>query len=112
MLRPEALAGGILLRAMVPLAATSVPGALAGKSVLIVSGLQDPIASPEYATRLAKLLQATGAEVIHRSVPAGHELTQADLTLAREWLTHHPAASTNETDPAHTGPPMVDRRLG
>src|SRR5262249_12868066 len=42
MLRPEALSGAILLRAMVPLA--QPPRAdLTGKRVLIVSGAQDPI---------------------------------------------------------------------
>src|SRR4051794_24204148 len=38
LLRPEALAGGILLRAMVPLAGRQTSGALAGKSAVIVSG--------------------------------------------------------------------------
>jgi len=54
--------------------------------VLIVSGLRDPIAPSEHVARLKALLEAAGAEVVHRSVPAGHELTQSDLTLAREWL--------------------------
>jgi hypothetical protein len=38
---------------------------------LIVSGLGDPIAPPEHAARLKNLLEAAGAEVLHRSVPAG-----------------------------------------
>ena len=88
-LRPEVLAGAILFRAMVPLTSPSTPAssdALAGKGVLIVSGLRDPIAPSEHVARLKALLEAAGAEVVHRSVPAGHELTQSDLTLAREWL--------------------------
>ena len=88
-LRPEVLAGAILFRAMVPLTSPSTPAssdALAGKGVLIVSGLRDPIAPSEHVAQLKALLEAAGAEVVHRSVPAGHELTQSDLTLAREWL--------------------------
>ena len=39
-LRPEVLGGGILLRAMVPLASGVAPASLFGKGALIVSGLQ------------------------------------------------------------------------
>src|SRR3954468_7372195 len=46
LLRPQALAGGILLRAMVPLASLEAPGGLAGKGALILSGARDPIAPP------------------------------------------------------------------
>jgi phospholipase/carboxylesterase len=35
------------------------------------------------------LLQRDGATVEHRILPAGHELSQADVTLAREWLQAH-----------------------
>src|SRR5262249_11765205 len=38
LLRPEALAGGILLRAMVPLAKLEAKEGLSGKAVLVVSG--------------------------------------------------------------------------
>jgi phospholipase/carboxylesterase len=107
MLRPEALAGGILLRAMMPLAGAKTTATLAGKGVLIVSGLRDPIASPEGAARLATLLQAAGAEVAHRSVPAGHELTQSDVTLARDWLARRAAARSNEGQAANAGSPVV-----
>ena len=100
-LRPEVLGGGILLRAMVPLASGVAPASLFGKGVLIVSGLHDPIASPEHAARLKSLLEAAGAEVVHRNVPAGHELTQGDVTLAREWLqARHFAMRSNESQAA------------
>ena len=100
-LRPEVLGGGILLRAMVPLASGVAPASLFGKGVLIVSGLHDPIASPEHAARLKSLLEAAGAEVVRRNVPAGHELTQADITLAREWLqARHFAMRLNEIQAA------------
>ncbi|HUI95382.1 MAG TPA: alpha/beta hydrolase [Xanthobacteraceae bacterium] len=86
LLRPEALAGGILLRAMVPLANPEPTGGLAGKAVLIVSGARDPIAAPANAARLKALLERAGAAVDHRILPGGHELSQADVTLARDWL--------------------------
>lgn len=85
MLRPEALAGGILLRAMVPLRDAPVAN-LAGKAVLIASGQFDPIIPPGNAQRLATMLAKAGADVQHRTMPVGHQLSQADLTLASEWL--------------------------
>jgi len=85
LLRPEALAGAILLRATAPLSQTA-PVNLTGKRVLIVSGASDPIISPEGAARLAALLQRDGTNVEHRTLPLGHELSQADIALARTWL--------------------------
>jgi phospholipase/carboxylesterase len=92
LLRPEALAGGILLRAMVPLANPEASGGLAEKRVLIVSGARDPIAPPANAARLEVMLERAGAQVDTRVLPGGHELSQADVTLAREWLQAHHAA--------------------
>lgn len=86
-LRPEALAGGILLRAMVPL--RDAPAvALAGKPVLIVSGQSDPIIPPSNSQRLATILANAGADVQHRTLPVGHQLSQADLTIAKQWLAN------------------------
>ncbi|UEM07048.1 alpha/beta hydrolase (plasmid) [Skermanella rosea] len=90
MLRPEALAGAVLLRAMVPL--TDAPAAaggslgLDGKPVLLLSGAMDPIVPADNAARLAALLGASGAEVEQRVLPAGHGLSQADVNLARDWI--------------------------
>jgi len=52
LLRPDVLAGGILLRAMVPLSNAKVGSGLAGEAALIVSGARDPIAPPANAARL------------------------------------------------------------
>jgi len=84
-LRPEIFAGAILLRAMVPL---SDPPAvkLAGKPVLIVSGQLDPIIPASNSQRLAVELAKDGADVQHRTLPIGHQLSQADLTVAQDWL--------------------------
>jgi phospholipase/carboxylesterase len=88
LLRPEILAGAILLRAMVPLSQTSAVD-LTGKPVMIASGVRDPMMSPEGAARLASLLAQYGATVEHRTLPSGHELTQADIALAKQWMLTH-----------------------
>jgi phospholipase/carboxylesterase len=95
-LRPQVLAGAVLLRAMVPL--SQPPHAdLAGKPVLIVSGRHDPIIPASNAAKLAALLTDAGANVQHRVLPVGHQLSQADLTIGREWLS---AAGFLQANPA------------
>lgn len=85
LLRPEVLGGAVLIRAMVPLPQPPAAG-LAGQPVLILSGGMDPIVPEGEAARLAAQLTAAGAAVDHEILPAGHGLTQADVTLARRWL--------------------------
>jgi phospholipase/carboxylesterase len=85
LLRPESLAGAVLIRAMVPLASPPVAD-LAGKPVLILSGAMDPIVPEENASRLAALLSEAGARVQHEVLPAGHGLSQADVSLIRTWF--------------------------
>jgi phospholipase/carboxylesterase len=87
LLRPEVLAGAVLIRAMVPLAEPPVAD-LAGKPVLILSGAMDPIVPQDNAARLAMLLSGAGAAVEHRVLPAGHGLSQADVALTRGFVTH------------------------
>lgn len=85
LLHPGALAGAVLIRAMTPLA--DPPAAdLAGTPVLILSGESDPIVPVEDATRLSGLLSAGRAAVEHHVLPAGHDLSQADVALAGNWL--------------------------
>ena len=85
LLRPEALAGAALLRAMVPL--SDAPAAdLSGKRVLILSGSTDPMIPAENATRLAAMLKNAGATVEHQTLPTGHGLSQADLRLTAQWF--------------------------
>ena len=86
LLRPEALAGAALLRAMVPLGAPPAVD-LAGKRVLILSGAMDPIVPAENAGRLAGLLERSGALVRHQNLPAGHGLSHADVTIVTEGLS-------------------------
>ena len=89
LLRPEALAGAVLLRAMVPLAETPQVD-LRDKPVLIVSGQFDPIIPASNAAKLAASLARAGATVEHPVLPTGHQLSQADLTVAREWMLKAP----------------------
>lgn len=90
LLRPEAFAGAVLLRAMVPLSQPPVAD-LTGKPVLILSGAMDPIVPAANAAHLAQQLQHAGADVEHRTLPASHGLSQADVTLTREFLAKRPA---------------------
>lgn len=85
LLRPGVLSGAILLRAMVPLRQPPAAG-LAGTPVLIVSGQSDPIIPPSNSQRLAEMLGKAGADVQHRTLPVGHQLSQGDLNIARDWL--------------------------
>jgi phospholipase/carboxylesterase len=85
LLKPDVLAGAILLRAMVPL--SSPPKArLDGKPILLLSGQADPIVPATNSAKLAALLSEAGARVDHNVLPAGHQLSQADVTLARDWI--------------------------
>ncbi|RXH21044.1 alpha/beta hydrolase [Bradyrhizobium zhanjiangense] len=90
LLKPEVLAGAILLRAMVPLSDPPkndpIKAALGGKPVLLLSGQADPIVPASNSARLAALLSQAGASVTHKVLPAGHQLSQADVTLARDWI--------------------------
>ena len=74
---------------MVPLSAPP-QGDLAGKPVLILSGAMDPVVPADNAERLAAALADAGAAVTRRALPAGHGLSQADVTLAREWVSSLP----------------------
>lgn len=87
-LAPDVLAGAILLRAMLPF--QTMPQAdLAQCPVLIVSGAVDPIIPADNAAKLAAALRDDGADVSHEILPTGHQLTQTDLGLARDWYRRH-----------------------
>ena len=85
LLRPDALGGGILFRAMVPLVPGTLP-TLSSTPVLISNGRIDPLVSAEETEQLAALLRSAGADVKVAWQNSGHELTQADVITAREWL--------------------------
>jgi predicted esterase len=86
LLRPDALTGGILIRAMVPLVPDPLP-TLPRTRLLLSNGRTDPLVSLDETERLAKLFRDAGADVTLKWQPGGHELTQGDVSAARQWLT-------------------------
>jgi phospholipase/carboxylesterase len=92
LLRPRTLQGGILLRAMVPLAQPPEVN-LSGRSLLLVAGQHDPIIPEANGERLAAMLTRAGADVTRRALPIGHQLSQADISIAREWLAREEATA-------------------
>lgn len=85
-LRPESLAGGVLLRPMVVLDQPATPGSLAGRRVLIAHGTHDPIVPNDHPPRLAALLRAGGADVTLHAAPASHHLTPGDIAAAQKFF--------------------------
>jgi predicted esterase len=85
LLHPGSIAGACLLRARTAVEPEVLP-ALAGVPVLISAGQQDKTIPPEGAQELAELLTQTGARVDLAVQNAGHELTPADFSLAKQWF--------------------------
>lgn len=90
LLHPGLLAGGVLLRGMVPFTPEQTP-ALSGTEVLIASGRRDPIVPLDQVRQLAAILEAGGAAVSVHWHEGGHELGQDDFDAAREWLARRSA---------------------
>lgn len=84
-LRPEVLAGAILIRAMLPLP-TRPEHALKEMPVMIISGRMDPILPLDNAVKLANALRENGARVDHRVLETGHGMTRNDVDLARGFI--------------------------
>lgn len=83
--RPDALAGAILLRGMLPFDPPEKP-ALNGMPVLIVNGNMDPIVPSEVHRKLADTLRGLGADLRYEVLSASHQLTRQDLAIAAGWL--------------------------
>ena len=90
--RPSVLAGGVLIRAMVPFE-PGTPVGLAGRAVLLSQGRQDPLISAAGAERLAAILRDSGAEVELAWQPGGHGLTPGDVRVAADWMSRRAAAA-------------------
>ena len=84
LLRPESLAGAILLRPMVPFVPERPP-ALAGKRVLVAAGRTDPVVPAAQVEQLTGILRDAGADVTLHWSGSGHTLDRADLTAAVSW---------------------------
>ncbi len=85
LLRPETLAGAVLLRAMTPFEVETFPD-LNGKQVLLLAGRYDAMVPVSNVQHLAEMLGGAGADVTLHFAEAGHELTRAELGTARDWL--------------------------
>jgi phospholipase/carboxylesterase len=88
LLRPNALSGAILFRAMLPLEPPQPPQ-LDQTPVLLLAGREDNMIPQDSTQRLAVLLEHAGANVTLEWRNTGHGLEQAEFTLARAWLDRH-----------------------
>jgi phospholipase/carboxylesterase len=89
-LRPQILAGGAILRGMVPLDTDKgelekLPN-LSGKKVFLANGTRDPMVRLENAKKLAAMYKDAGATVTHELNPASHGLIQSDLQAMKRWF--------------------------
>jgi phospholipase/carboxylesterase len=82
---PGLLAGGILLRPMVPFEPETIPN-LRGTHVLLSSGRHDPIVPAASTERLKDLLQSAGADVTLAWHDAGHALLPREMEQAARWF--------------------------
>jgi phospholipase/carboxylesterase len=85
LLHPGAIAGACLLRTRAVVEIEQLP-ALGGAPVLISAGQHDELIPPQGAQALAELLTEAGARVDLAIQNAGHELTPADFSLAKQWF--------------------------
>ncbi|WP_298407160.1 alpha/beta hydrolase [uncultured Chloroflexus sp.] len=85
LLHGAVLAGAILLRPMTPLKAEPLPE-LAGVPVLVLAGSHDGLVTIAETERLVGLLQTARATVTLTMLEQGHQLSQEDIRIAREWL--------------------------
>ncbi len=85
MLRPGSIAGACLLRARAVVTPADLP-ALNDAPVLISAGQHDTIIPAGSAENLAQFLTAAGARVDLAMQNAGHDLTPADFSLAKQWF--------------------------
>jgi predicted esterase len=83
--RPGVLRGAVLLSPMVPFEPESLP-VLAGTSVFIGAGRNDPMVKQGEVERLAEILRDAGAEVSVHWESGGHAVTERELEAARDWI--------------------------
>jgi phospholipase/carboxylesterase len=86
LLHPGTIAGACLLRTRAVVQPEVLP-TLAGAPVLISAGQHDDLIPPGQGEELAELLTKAGARVDLAIQNAGHELTPADFSLAKQWFS-------------------------
>ncbi len=85
LLRSGAIAGACLFRSRAVVTPATLPD-LRRAPVLISAGQTDHLIPPSAAEALGKLLTAAGAHVDLAIQNAGHDLTPADFSLAKQWF--------------------------
>ena len=85
---PETLMGAILFRAMVPFI-PDLPPNLSDKKVLLSAGMFDPIVSESQTQSLFDILKKSRTNVTLKWQQSGHNLTQSDISDAKEWLSEN-----------------------
>ncbi len=87
LLRPDVFSSAVLLRPMMPLETVVAAPNLTGKRILILRGDHDRVIPGAGTDRLIRSLTDAGADVASVDIPAGHELTPADISQGRHWLS-------------------------
>lgn len=85
-LYPQAIRQAVLLRGIQVLDPPPAPasGALGESQILMLSGTRDPYG--RLAPALEAALNGAGAQLETRMLETGHNLSQEDLDLARDWM--------------------------
>lgn len=86
---PGFLAGAILYRPMQPFRVIGSEDEGTKAKVFFSSGRLDPTVNPEATLGYIEILKARGLDVEFHEFPTGHNLTQADITLSKKWLSEN-----------------------
>jgi len=87
MLRPEVLAGAVLMGAMVPFRDGPPASDLDGKHVIVVNGALDPMATAEQTDTLVSQLRSLGARVEVVPHEGGHEIDERVLPAVADLIS-------------------------
>jgi phospholipase/carboxylesterase len=85
LIEPGTIAGACLLRSRAVITPAVLPD-LTGVPILISAGQTDHLIPPSDAEALGQLLTRSGARVDLAIQNAGHDLTPADFSLAKQWF--------------------------
>jgi phospholipase/carboxylesterase len=86
LLRPQVLAGAVLLAAMVPFREEPAPVDLTGRRVVVSNGRRDPMATAAHTTTLVRQLRERGADVTELPHEGGHGIDAQLLGRLALWL--------------------------
>jgi phospholipase/carboxylesterase len=95
LLRPDVLGGAVLFRPMFITGDVPMKD-LAGRPVLLLGGIHDPITPPDDLPRITQQLQQRGAHVTVKTVQASHGLTRDDIIIAQHWLAERAGSGESE----------------